>query len=156
MGFDLSGKNDSIHFNSWGWEKILCLAAKYGWQPEGSHAPHNGRIEGDDYLRADRHWRQWNANHTIADSYMTNDYQIVSAADAIGIANALQKALVDIPDEDVIRLTPNPELEAALKKSEIPRPLPPDTPLTHCFSGTGKRTVEEFIEFCKGGEFVIG
>ena len=68
---------------------LLELACENGWEPMGTEAP---MIEYDDG-RVERA-KNWDGSY----SYW-NAYQIVMAKDAADIADALEKAWDDIPDE---------------------------------------------------------
>ena len=157
-----------FRFNQASFPVALELADEYGWLPEGTHAPRfdvrtNSPIEGDEYLRADTEWRR--TFDTIQKSYLPNARQVVTAADAQGIAVALEKSLIDIPDEFVFPI--DRHCEAAVAKamnagdwataellSVNLRTLPFDAPALDFFSGRRPKIVK-FIRFCRGGEFVI-
>ena len=66
------------------WEKALDLARFYGWKPLGTRPPltHDFRL-----LNAD-----WPG------TYLTNDGQTVLREDALALAQALERAMDDIPD----------------------------------------------------------
>jgi hypothetical protein len=105
--------------------------------------------------------------------YFTNDYQVVSDEDAANIADALERALDDVPDEGGGGhvLTPaqyhaaqrdelsREDLDKAIeqfmeRRAASPPQIPPQTPAWY-FAGE-KDYLREFIAFCRAGEFSIG
>src|SRR5215212_4482688 len=105
--------------------------------------------------------------------YFMNDYQVVSDEEAANIADALERALDDVPDEgggDHL-LTPaqyqaaqrdelsQEELDKAIeqfmeRRAASPPQIPPQTPASY-FAGE-KDYLREFIAFCRAGAFSIG
>lgn len=76
MTYDLlSDKAGHFKLNKYAWPKLLKLAQMYGWKPKGTKL-----------------YRGWNG------SYFGNDGQFVERKDARNLAQALAKALDDIPD----------------------------------------------------------
>lgn len=160
MGIDLRGAGGQLHFSSQGWAKILELAHSHGWEPEGTLKP--------GHLAEDESWDG---------TYFTSDYQKVTAEDASHLAEALEKALAEIPEQEAA-----PDIELALDPSEIPgyqgaieaslaidgflaeqfadasieSPGKEQPPLVFWSGPEGRQRVEEFISLCKAGEFVIG
>ncbi|MGO9017368.1 MAG: hypothetical protein ACLQVJ_03360 [Syntrophobacteraceae bacterium] len=68
-----------------GWEKVLIIAAKNGWEPMGT-VPHQWcGIAPED----------WNGN------YFSCDFQTVCAEDTLGIAAALELAVADLEESSV-------------------------------------------------------
>lgn len=81
MGYDLSNDNgDYFRFNIHGWRPILTLAKKYGWVPAQT------------VKRVNKSW---------SGSYYSNDGQKVTAKDAAAIADALEKALPYLSENDL-------------------------------------------------------
>lgn len=178
MTVDLLGGQGHIKFSNIGWSKILTIAQQYGWQPMGTKAPGPlPELEGESPSE-NNDWRDWDGN------YLTNDFQSVTAEDATNIAAALERALVDIPDHDAYQdkrvVNEGPadtastferfsyEICTALNR-ELPgmemrvnrddRAVGLNTVMAHntleWFSGRGKQAVQQFIAFCKAGEFCI-
>jgi hypothetical protein len=84
--------------------------------------------------------------------YFVNDGQRVSAEDARNLADALERALPDIPDHDAL-------IHKTFEHPGSPgmRLLALDTPASpyEWFSGDKKRYVREFIAYCRQGGFEI-
>lgn len=89
MSFDLINQTTQITriFSRQSWAKALELAHLYGWQPMGTLPP-----SGFDFYKPIADWHG---------AYLTNDGQIVKTADAIWLADALEKSLGDIPDTEI-------------------------------------------------------
>jgi hypothetical protein len=89
MGFDLVSHTDGSYFrwNLIDWPKVLELGRMFGWRPAGTirYAEDGSPDPG------------WDGG------YVTNDLQVVSAEDAAALADALERALDDIPDTPQIR-----------------------------------------------------
>jgi hypothetical protein len=88
MGIDLIGRDRS--YNWAGWQQLYETGIKYGWRPKGTLPP--GDFDGE-----------WTG------TYFSNDFQIVSAEDALAWGEAIERYLA----------TPHAELP------ENPRSLPP-------------------------------
>jgi hypothetical protein len=86
MGIALSLSNGGyVDLTSSGWENLLSIAAKNGWEPLGT-VPHkwNGIAP-----------EKWDGN------YFSCDHQTVCAEDALGIAAALELAVSDLEESPV-------------------------------------------------------
>lgn len=144
MGMILEGAGGDIWVNVFEWGQILRLAQHYGWVPAGTIL--------------DEPSENWNGG------YQTNDWQRVTASDARNLADALSRALPDLPATDKLR------------NVSVPVELPPEfhnlptNPIIDCvaledmehltphdwFGGDdGRQTVQKYIDFCRSGEFVI-
>jgi hypothetical protein len=114
---------------------LLSLAEFYGWQPAGTTTPE----------------LQWTPGHIWNGGYFSNDGQTVAAADAHELAAALERALPDIPDEDLLanyRRDPTDDIR-------LP-PIPDGIDERVSFSGVEcKSMIRDFIKYCRGGEFQI-
>jgi hypothetical protein len=152
-----------MNFDIYLWPRLLMLARSYGWILMGTLPPKP--FPGEKPVR-------WNGSYTAV-----CEGQLVSAEDAASLANALEKALVDIPDLEgigpkKIRISSIEEAESYVKKSGDPfvmfiltiglfdssRGLEvhnPDLTLLEYFNGAGKQQVIDFIAFCRKGEFQI-
>jgi hypothetical protein len=152
MGMDLGGKGGYFRFNNATWREVLKLAYDYGWKPAGTEP---GRWI-DEMGELDKQMcpdpETWESM-----DYFSNGYQWVTDEDAGNIAEALERALEDIPDEDTVGV-----LAASLSfdpvggevsgiDTEQEKNL---TPLDW-FSGEYKQMVREFIDYCRAGEFFI-
>lgn len=87
MGYELRGKGDTVSLNIAGWEFIVDVAKAYGWIPMGTQ-PTDLTYPNGMPLGAQEDWRG---------SYFYNEWQIITEQDASNIADALQRALQDIP-----------------------------------------------------------
>jgi len=143
-------------FSRQSWAKALELAGLNGWLPMGTQPPpfHDSHL-----LNAD-----WDG------TYLTNEWQTVTAKDALALAEALQKSLDDIPDFNTIEMDWNP---AFWVEDDLPEWLSPGERETiqegledemldimgihpfEFFAGDEKRRLVEFIRFCRLGSFII-
>ena len=138
------------------WETALHLAVKYGWRPLGTRAPTTGSLAG---------WQDlWMG------TYFSNDAQTVLSADARALADALERSLDDLSDE-------NPHMDWDPKfwrdDDALPDWLSPeeqelieDDVCVHLrealrmkpvefFAGDEKQNLKRFIRFCRLGSFII-
>jgi hypothetical protein len=146
MGVDLSGAGGHQRFSHMSWHKVLDLACEYGWQPAGTELPRwhdetGALIE------------QWSLDANEWDGgYSSNDGQYVTDEDAAHIADALQRALEDIPDFDTgerwAEYGPADQLTDPLARALM-------MPSLEFFSGEAKQHVRDFIAFCRAGGFCI-
>jgi len=147
MGMDLYNADGGryFRFSIGAWRSALALASEYGWE----------------------HW------HTPA-YYMVNDGQPVSADEADEIADALERALPNVPDEGPARSTVTPEeYQWAHEHGELPPDLtgeelrermlqavmsttaaPEPERLEEEWAGS-RDYLEKFVEFCRYGEFNV-
>lgn len=137
MGYNLTNQQgNEYRFVQALWSKVLLLAKKYGWQAAGTSRP----IDYDE--------SEWDGN------YWYNSGQVVETEDAVKLAEALEKALSHLPDQDVAI----PEAQYALDPvSKLPKITNHDQiPIEDFFSGEkGKQAITSFIEFCREGSFEI-
>lgn len=132
MGMDLINvEGDNFRWSLIWWAGLLNLAEYYGWKRMGTVIPDDLNWDG---------------------SYMMNDGQIVTTADAAGLANALERALPDVP-EDIDNPIPIPDsVVEALTRS---RQRHSRKYLLLMFSGEVKDSLRQFILFCRKGGFGI-
>jgi len=134
--------------------QALELARRHGWTPLGTRPP-----EAFDSYALQADW---------FGVYLTNDGQAVTAEDARALADALERALQDIPDEDV-KMDWSPRLWT----DDLPEWLAPherdvieDGLQQHAlvvmaqhpgefFAGAEKQYLLGFMRFCRMGSFVI-
>ena len=157
MSYDLFNPTTTIcrKFNRQFLVKALELAELYGWQPLGTQPPF-----GRDFHELNA---EWDGN------YLTNDGQIIKAQDALSLANALEKALGDIPDsKDNMDWNLNFRIV-----DDLPEWLSPEEqemvddgienelldilgihPLEF-FTGNEKDYLKKFIKFCRMGEIIV-
>jgi hypothetical protein len=91
MGFDLSGRGGSEHFNWMSWSYCLEIAHGFGWQPEGTKP-------NDEMMVHVYGWSPEDAKRLGADwdgGYFTNDFQLVTDSDAKALAAAFDRAISD-------------------------------------------------------------
>jgi hypothetical protein len=174
MGMDLSGKGGSFRFSQGRWSAVLELAREHRWEPAGTKPP-EFTVYAPDSVTVDevatRVERQRYANWS--GGYFTNDYQVVSDEDAANIADALERALDDVPDEAGGDHLLTPAQHQAAQRGELseeeldkvieqvmerqaasPPQIPFQTPAGY-FAGE-KDYLREFITFCRAGGFSIG
>ena len=146
MGMDLSGSQGDFQLNMFAWENVLRLARMHGWEPAGTLPPlPSGKDEGSGRVR----FKEWDPTN-----YYTNDGQRTTAEDARNLADALEQALADVPSHDALG---HKSVSIELPGGEKTRAIPADadvSPLEY-FSGKGKKTLVEFIAFCRTGGFSI-
>jgi len=136
MGMDLSGEGGYYRFSNVGWGKVWELARQYGWEPTAD----------------------W-------DSYILNAYQTVDSEDAALLADALERALPDIPDFDTDEKLreyapgdPPTDPVMQLLVEAVGAGIGPNDSLSpvEFFSGEAKEKVQDFIAYCRAGAFTIG
>jgi hypothetical protein len=157
MGVDLSGAG-GCEWLSWTvWGNLLNLAREYGWEPAGTEPPSvtvknpDGSI--DHEMSAIYSWSYGGWDGT----YFTNNCQLVTDEDAASIAEALEQALGDIPDEGTVEtvrvINLDPSLDAGSKDPDHDAPVRS----VEKFGGShGKQLVKDFIVYCRAGGFAIG
>lgn len=138
MGVDVFGKGGSLSISAVSCDYMLRLAETYGWKPLGLS---NVEDEFGDILR-------------------------VPKQDAAKLADALERAMDDIPNHDVInhgspqdgRVTYSADGQTAIVEGawELIDEMRSRINVLEAFSGDRKRTVRDFITFCRCGEFMIG
>ena len=173
MGMDLSGKGGYFRFSQRRWRAVLELAHEHGWEPAGTVPPEftvyapDGVTVDEVRTRAERQsYANWSGG------YFTNDYQVVSDEDAANIAEALERALDDVPDEGGGDQLPTLAQHQAYQRGELSEErfnevlkpfverraaslsqIPPQTP-TWYFAGE-KDYLRKFITFFRAGAFFI-
>ena len=163
MDNSFEGEGGAFPFSDQLWPKVLELARRYSWKPQGTRRYlENGEI--------DTNWEG---------GYLDNCGQTISSEDAANLAQALEDALPDVPNHSaiepehtvVIECGPEGELpddyEELIKgKMQIIFQLPDGSDLyvippryfdlmnpLEALSGEGKEYVRQFIAFCRQGEF---
>jgi hypothetical protein len=174
MGMNLSGKGGYFRFSFHGWRAAQELAHEHGWEPAGTEPP-EFKVYAPDGVTVDEVATQAYRQHYFdwGGGYFTHNHQVVSDEDAANIADALERALDDVPDEGGggHLLTPaqhqaaqrdelwQEELDKAIeqfmeRQAASPPQIPPQTPAWY-FAGD-KDYLREFIAFCRAGAFFIG
>jgi hypothetical protein len=166
MTMDLVGPRGERHFTHQAWRLLLELALGHGWRPAGTLEREPEEEDGEEEKveldaaeyevpRDDPVAGALAALFPTADpvlgSYFFNEGRRVTAADARALADALERALPDVPDHD------------ALKDKAFYHPSLPGVPLLDArtpvnpfewFSGK-KKVLRSFITFCRRGGFEI-
>jgi hypothetical protein len=100
MGMDLTGEGGYFRFLPGTWRAVLELAHEHGWELAGTKPPEftvyapDGVTVDEVATRAERQrYANWDGG------YFWNEYQVVCDEDAANIADALERALDDVPDE---------------------------------------------------------
>ena len=83
MGYDLSGAGGYFRWTGVGWAEVLDLGQEFGWEPAGTGPP-RGELKAD-----------W-----FPGPYHSNEGQRFYAADARGLADALERALAAVPQKE--------------------------------------------------------
>jgi hypothetical protein len=142
MSMDLIGAGGDFRIGNRGWAYLLRLGNMYGWEPMGVLFPDaEGRYEDE--------------GDEASMQYFTNDYQFVRAEDARNLADALEKALPDVPvfraaEHKTKKLTVGMATFTVVKEGEEFNPF-------EWFSGpSGRDTIAEFIAYARAGAFRIG
>ena len=129
MGILLARGDQKLPLANRIWEILLVLAVKYGWEP------HQGSMGDATTESTVGDWR---------DKYIHGAGREVNTADAANMANALEAALKEIPDDDG-------EAEADVHTNVAGLPVSP----YELFRGDGKQVIRELIQFCRDGGFRI-
>jgi hypothetical protein len=141
MGMDLYGDKDRCFRLRCGlWRSVRGLAVQYGWQPAGTIVyelePIPGDVSGRQLQASNRPIEDW------CGTYDSNDYQTVTADDAANLANAIERALAELPSE---------------KSESYQTPERADDVIDFVAALAGWNDyLTKFVEFCRGGKFVIG
>lgn len=118
MGMDLSGAGGYFRWSGGAWSQILNLGLQHGWEPTGTGPPRGMRKAECEGI------------------YHGNDGQLFYARDAKGLADALERALVDTS-----RNKPS-------KKKRIDQ-------RDWLSSPDATESIRQFIKFCRKGSFRI-
>jgi len=129
MAMHISGRNGTFDITGFGWCRLLKLAQDYGWVPRGTQPP---SLWADSPPEQDEKWDG---------TYFSNDSQGVTAEDASNLADALERALPDLPELKTI--DPHAQLTDEVTAQDY-------------FSGPdGKEMLKDFITICRNGSFSI-
>ena len=164
MPIELIGKNSSVDFNIFTWPRVLRLARRYGWEPEGA-------LESGWLGKALKEPKR-------SSDYTSNSFQRVTDEDAKNIGKALKKALKDIPSKEARGYVPSLDFKPKDPKKTLReafkevkkgwlvglKPVFPkkgqktwkDAPPLDYFSGKyWRQRLQELISFCEEGCFMI-
>lgn len=126
MGYDLRNEKRGFRVNYFNWRPMLQLAHEYGWKAIGTR---------------NRYGQQGEPINDWSGTYFSNNGQTVVREDALDLADALEKVLVDIPENDCYE-----------DKDKLRAPETKEGLLKY-FSQEGFRNfLIDFIKFCREGE----
>ena len=149
MGYDLQSRTG----NCFEWQisdypNALKLAEAYGWQPQGTT---NSLIVVDGLgVVGGTSPEDWDGRYT------SNDYQIVSEVDAANMAEALERALEDIPDtmeKSVYTGTKVLDTSDMTNMQKLIEPEPVNLHDNLSYWIGYKNYLREFISFLKKGSY---
>jgi hypothetical protein len=133
MAFDFVRDDHVFTWNSKAWQGVFELATSYGWTPMGTTIDDGREAYNDDW----------------AGGYFTNDGQRMLQEDAQNLAEALERALPNLADD-------NDLAEYVRGKGCLVYPDGVGVPITMRFGGRVLREkIQHFIAFLKGGEVLI-
>jgi len=146
MGMDLVPRSVKANggkaycFKEVAWSQLLELALRGGWIPAGTCMQERDR----NGVPIDGSWCDpaWDGR------YDSNDYQFVTAEDAMNLAAALEQILPDLPDHDALGHKTHTVTSSFGTVVRMTDSRPPVNPYER-FSGAGKRSLVRFIEFCR-------
>ena len=123
-----------FRINNAAWRKLFAVAELHGWEPMGTARPrHSEDGDPDDWPSC----------------YFSNAGQVMIAEDALALAQALERALPNIPVEDKLAGVTNP------KYGGIPDTVAVYIPVEHWLSGDNREIVRKAAEFFRAGECTI-
>ena len=172
MAYDLIGKRSDLCFNNKSWAMLIDLALRYGWKPTGARDPEALEDRSDDNavqrprdrlhlmppMQASEPLAQavasliFQSEDPIVNSYFSNSGFKVTRADALGMADAVKRALPDVPNHDAMALK---TVEFASAPGERFLPIDVAVNCFEWFSGENKVLLKKFIAFCRKGGFQI-
>jgi len=141
-----SAKGGSFHFSWSDWHTIFALAEMYGWNPVGTQP---ATFEGER--------QKGDPSQLWTGGYMSNDFQVVTAEDALAMSTALEAAIKDLPDRDLRPVTREmvPFRDGHVKEMEFLTDGSEDDPKLFWSGSKHKAYVQKFVDFCKCGQFSI-
>ena len=142
MRFKLHGRGGQLELPAANWKRALDLARAYGWKPEGTDPP--DIRDQDDDPACD--WSGWSGTYTEC------EYQHVRAEDAANLADALELALLDIPQRSVIERDA-PGVFSGVRGVSVPRE---ENPIEWFYRPARRAELVRLMEFCRAGGFEIG
>jgi hypothetical protein len=166
---DFIGQHGTRHLTNQAWSMLLRLARHAGWVPAGPLPPTNHddadennpirELPGEAYEIDDEQGRviaevikSWIPDDPLLRSYLSNEGKRVAAEDAAALAEALERALPDLPAHDAL-------IDKTVQHPQLPgdRFVMVGTAVNpfEWFSGDKRQTVKDFIAFCRQGGFEI-
>lgn len=103
MSVSISNNTDSVSYSGAGWRLLCGLAVEYGWEPAGTVMyVRINRQTGEKYFLGavlpkdvDPECLDWVEDRDWCGDYSANDCQQMTFPDALNLAAALKRALVD-------------------------------------------------------------
>jgi hypothetical protein len=153
MPRSLTAPHGAITFSNLQWGLLVKLAYDHGWKPWGVRPPEDWIASSD----AERDASGGSSGGGGARRWHFMDYfslkrQQIVAGDALAMADAIERALPDIPTHDalshkVIQEIQLPDVDEPL------RMMQPGVTVNafEFFSGANRRILQEFITLCRSG-----
>ncbi|MDP2966430.1 MAG: hypothetical protein Q8N39_10430 [Pelolinea sp.] len=133
----------SFCINNRGWRRIYRLAVMFGLMPKGTLPPETWSF--------DEPWEPM--------EYFTNEGQIVTASDALELANAIEWALTKLvkedPDDDPEKKYGSDWENELDRRWKDAMSLGLKNPAYIFFNNRWEERLNELVHFCQQGEFVI-
>ena len=141
QSLSVSGTCGEFAFAARSWTLLLALAARYGWQPAGTLPPDPEYFNDYDGDPVD-----WDGHYFPANG------QEMTADDAHRLADALERALADLPDHDALSdkvIADRPARDDGLHLWS--REVLSDVSVSPVeeFSGPNKARLRDFIVHCR-------
>ena len=141
-GIDVWGECGEFSFSARAWRHVLTLGHWYGWDPVGTEPP------------KPEFFNDWSGHPAPWDGhYFPADGQRMTSADARALGEALERALLDIPEPDA--LTGKVVPRRAVRDDNVCRlwgreavPGLAISPVEE-FSGANKAVLRGFITHCR-------
>ena len=160
---DLRGAGGTERLGHTSWSQLLQLASEYGWQPAGTQENESllrsrleaGGVPEDEIDRkAALAMLEWDGD------YWCNNYQIVTHEDAQNLAEALVRALEELPADNLLdvyeekmAVTTNAGDEIVV--ATLPSIIADEAKPVDYWSGSAAR-IRKLITFFEAGSFMIG
>ena len=163
MGYDLYSQKEGLpegegyfRWNIWYWPPILSLAHNFGWQPAGTvfYPLTQADIELHELSAEDQAHHQEIMDEWTGE-YDSNSGQIVTTRDALNMAVALERALLEVPDEQLLEVDGDPSKEFLEKHRQRMREGNRQALLLQFSGKSNKDYLKSFIEFLRHGCFQI-
>jgi hypothetical protein len=140
MGIVLARPDEGLRFSNFFWFLVLNEAEDFGWEPQGTE-------NNEELIRFQCHdlpESEIQERLSGGGGYTSNDHQRVTPDDARTLAEALEKALPSISDDDQYEEIPQFRIADEAPKTQRAKLLggPVD-----------KEHIREIIKFCQDGEF---
>ena len=159
MGMDLYVAGGTERFSYGSWRMMLRLAHKYGWKPMGTEPGQWGNAgAGESNAQPSSHPDRWDG------TYFSNDCQWLTYDDAVRIADALERALDDMPssdtDEQLMQHVPTESSD----EQTVERMVEHGCTIYGSHEGLRpggfvssevKQEIRNFVAFCRAGGFYI-